>query len=46
MRSYHHFTLEDRGSLYELQKEGKSVREIARILNRAPSSVSREIARN
>lgn len=46
MRSYHHFTLEDRGSLYELRKEGKSVREIARILNRAPSSVSREIARN
>ena len=46
MRSYNHFTLEDRESLYELRKEGKSVREIARILNRAPSTVSREIARN
>lgn len=46
MRSYQHFTLVDRSSLYELRKEGKSVREIAAILNRAPSSVSREIARN
>lgn len=46
MRSYHHFTLEDRNSLYELRKEGKSVREIARVLNRAPSTISRELARN
>lgn len=46
MRSYSHFTLEDRNSLYELRKGGKSVREIARILHRAPSSISRELARN
>lgn len=46
MQPYHHFTLEERESLCELHKEGKSIRGIAQILNYAPSSVSRELSRN
>ncbi|WP_196611169.1 IS30 family transposase [Pectinatus brassicae] len=46
MRPYHHFTLENRENLSELLKEGKSIRYIAKILDYAPSSVSREIIRN
>lgn len=46
MRSYTHFTLLERETLQELYKEGKSIRYIARILDRSPSSVSRELLRN
>ena len=46
MSSYTHFTLEERKYLQQLLAEGKSQREIASILGRSPSSVSREIARN
>ena len=46
MKSYTHFTLEERKCLEQSLKEHKSIRAIARELNRSPSSVSREIKRN
>lgn len=46
MSSYKHFTLEERKYLQELIGEGKSLREIAKALGRAPSSISREVKRN
>jgi len=46
MQPYHHFTIEDRECLYELRKEGKTQTEIAQILGKDKSSVSREIKRN
>ena len=44
--SYKHFTLEERKYLQQLLSEGLSFRKIASILERSPSSVSREIKRN
>ena len=44
--SYTHFTLTERYSLQQLLNEGKSFREIARILGRSPSTISREVKRN
>lgn len=44
--SYTHFTLKERIFLYDLLNEGKTIRYIAKCLNRNPSSVSREISRN
>lgn len=44
--SYKHFTLDERKYLQELISEGKSFREIAKALGRAPSSISREVKRN
>ena len=44
--SYTHFTLEERKYLQQLLSEKKSFREIARILGRSPSSISREVRRN
>ena len=46
MLSYTHFTLSERNCLQQLLKEGKSYREIAKILNRSPSTISREVKRN
>ena len=46
MQSYNHFTLIERENIQELKKEGKSIRNIARVLGRSPSSISRELARN
>lgn len=46
MRSYVHFTLEERESLRILYEQGCSIRAIARKLSRSPSSISREIRRN
>lgn len=46
MPSYTHFTLEERECLHQMLNSGCSVRAIARKLDRAPSSVSREIKRN
>jgi IS30 family transposase len=46
MQSYVHFTLSERGSLYQLWKEGKSLRQIALELGRNVSSISRELRRN
>ena len=46
MRSYRHLTLEERGCLSEKLKEGKTLREIAKKLDKNVSSISREIKRN
>lgn len=46
MKYYTHFTLDERKCLQKLLSEGKSMRKIAAILERSPSSVSREIKRN
>lgn len=46
MQSYHHFTLEERDRLRIYLDEHKSIREIGMLLNRAPSSISRELSRN
>lgn len=43
---YTHFTLDERKVLYELLKEGYSIRKIAEFLDRSPSSISRELKRN
>lgn len=44
--SYTHFTLEERKYLQKLLSEDKSFREIAAILERSPSTISREVKRN
>lgn len=44
--SYTHFTLEERKYLEKLLSEGMSMRKIAGILERSPSTISREIKRN
>ena len=44
--SYTHFTLEERKYLQQLLSEGYSFRKIAAILERSPSTISREVARN
>ena len=46
MLSYTHFTLEERKYLQQLLAEGLSFRKIAAILERSPSSISREVNRN
>ena len=46
MSSYKHFTLEERICLQKLLSEGKTFREIADILGRDVSSISREVKRN
>lgn len=46
MKSYTHFTLEERKFLQQLLSEGYSFRKIADVLGRNVSSVSREVNRN
>ena len=46
MLSYTHFTLEERKYLQQLLSEGLSFRKIAMILERSPSTISREVKRN
>jgi IS30 family transposase len=46
MQSYNHFTLKDRECLSENLKDGKTLREIAKKLNKNVSSISREVKRN
>ena len=43
---YQHLTIEERESLQLLRWEQKSIRSIAKALNRSPSSISRELKRN
>ena len=43
---YQHFTIEERETIQELIWKNKSVREMANILSRSPSSISREIRRH
>ena len=44
--SYNHLTLSERCCLAELLEQGRSIRAIARILKRSPSTISRELSRN
>ena len=46
MRKYHQLTSEERYALSAFRKQGYSIRGVARALNRAPSTISREIRRN
>ena len=46
MRSYIHFTLEERENLQLKREAGKSIRQIAREMSRSASSISRELLRN
>src|SRR5258705_9096447 len=45
-RSYEQLSLEDRCTIARLQAEGRSIRQIAANLDRAPSTIAREIKRN
>jgi IS30 family transposase len=45
-RTYQHFSLEERCQVAQLQAQGQSLRQIAATLDRAPSSVAREVKRN
>ena len=44
--NYNHLTIEERCCIREFYKKGKSYREIARLIGRNVSTVSREINRN
>lgn len=46
MSSHIHFTHDERICLQKLLSEGKSFRNIASILGRSPSTISREVNRN
>ena len=43
---YKHFSLEERCEIARLQAQGASIRKIAAALDRAPSSIAREVNRN
>src|SRR3954462_2247608 len=45
-RGYQQLSLDDRCAIAQLQAAGRSVRQIAAALDRAPSTISREIRRN
>ena len=45
-RCYDQFTLDQRCTIANLRQAGRSIRQIAAALDRAPSSVSRELKRN
>ena len=45
-KSYRHLSAEDRGAPSMLIHQGSSIRSIARLLQRSPSTISRELKRN
>ena len=45
-KHYHQLSLEERCSIARLRESGQSIRQIASALDRAPSTVSRELRRN
>ena len=45
-RSYDQLSLEERCSIAELRRAGRSIRQIAAALDRQPSTISRELRRN
>jgi IS30 family transposase len=45
-RQYQQLSLEDRCEIARLQADGRSIRQIAAALDRAPSTIAREIRRN
>ena len=46
MSHYTHLTIEERESILRMLVEGKKIQEIAKVLDRSPSTVSRELHRN
>ena len=46
MKPYKHFTTEERKCLQQFLSEGLSFRQIADLLERSPSTISREVNRN
>lgn len=46
MSHYHHLTIFERESIFLLFNQGTSVRKIALIIGRSPSTISRELKRN
>ena len=44
--NYTHLTIEERCCIQDFYIKGKSFREIAKLIGRSPSTVSREISRN
>ena len=46
MSYYSHLTIEERESLMLSRERGESIRQIAKKLGRAPSTISRELRRN
>ena len=46
MSHYRHFTIDERESLLVYLSQGKKNSEIAKLLNRSPSTISRELRRN
>lgn len=44
--SYYHLTIEERACIAQYLNNGLKIREIARLLNRSPSTISREVNRN
>lgn len=45
-KGYHHLSLEEREGMDMMRREGSSIRQMARVLGRSTSSVSRELKRN
>ena len=46
MSHYRHLSIEEREKLYLMAEQGETLRQIARELNRAVSTISRELKRN
>lgn len=44
--NYNHLTIEERACITKFKEMGLSIREMARLLNRNPSTISRELKRN
>jgi IS30 family transposase len=45
-KNYKQLSLEERCTITRLQTEGKSIRQIAAIMDRSASTISRELIRN
>lgn len=46
MKKYNHLSQKERDQIYDLSQSGKNKKEIAKILNRDPSTIGREVKRN
>lgn len=46
MQPYTHLTLQDRSTIHKMKEDGATMREIARKLQRAPSTIKRELDRS
>lgn len=44
--NYNHLNINERACIYQFKTLGMSIREIAKALDRSPSTISRELKRN